>query len=94
MRVVHVLVIDLDYMYLGRFPSTEALQTERRCCQSIYSFVTACGSRLEQFPVKLGQVGEVCLSTVRIFPILAMEEVRELLTEAVRLVSIGKKGFS
>lgn len=94
MRVVHVLVIDLDYMYLGRFPSTEALQTERRCYQSIDSFVTACGSRLEQFPVKLGQVGEVCLSTVRIFPILAMEEVRELLTEAVQLVSIGKKGFS
>ena len=64
MRVVHVLVIDLDYMYLGRFPSTEALQTERRCYQSIYSFVTACGSRLEQFPVAPGRSGPELIASL------------------------------
>ena len=58
-RLVHVLVIILDYLFLGRFPTVEELgrqpsPEQRRCLQRLFTFATACGSRSEEFPVAPG----------------------------------------
>lgn len=61
-RLVHVLVIILDYLFLGRFPTVEELgrqpsPEQRRCLQRLFTFATACGSRSEEFPVAPGRSG-------------------------------------
>eukprot|EP00438_Fugacium_kawagutii_P004405 Skav208533 [mRNA] locus=scaffold3037:172332:179238:+ [translate_table: standard] len=74
-RVLHILVLILDYMYLGRFPTLAELgrhpsSLQRRCFRSLSGFVMACGSRLEEFPVAPGRSGPeliACLDVLERF---------------------------
>ena len=61
-RVVHVLVIVIDFLYLGRFASFEELgrhptDIQLKCFRSLCSFVAACGRRSESFPIPPGRSG-------------------------------------
>ena len=74
-RVAHVLVIIIDFLYLGRFATLEELgrhpaELQKRCLRSIYSFVVACGSRPAEFPVPPGRSGAeliACLDSLERF---------------------------
>lgn len=61
-RVVHILVIILDYLFLGRFPTPLELGRhpsgeQLACFRRLYAFVAACGSRPEEFDVAPGRSG-------------------------------------
>eukprot|EP00435_Cladocopium_sp_Y103_P057911 s1162_g20.t1 len=61
-RVVHILVIILDYLFLGRFPTVTELgrhpnKKQEECFRRIHAFVAACGSRSEEFEVAPGRSG-------------------------------------
>eukprot|EP00438_Fugacium_kawagutii_P033672 Skav204069 [mRNA] locus=scaffold3:515457:529911:- [translate_table: standard] len=66
-RVVHILVIIVDYLYLGRFPSLSELERppslqQRRCLQRLRAFVAACGSQPGVFPCAPGRSGPELIS--------------------------------
>ena len=61
-RVTHILVILVNYLYLGRFATAEELgrqpsRLQRACLQRLSGFVAACGSRLEEFKLPPGRSG-------------------------------------
>lgn len=61
-RVVHTLVVVLNFLYLGRFATFEELgrhpsDLQRRCLRRLAVFVAACGSRPDEFPVPPGRSG-------------------------------------
>ena len=61
-RVVHVLVLILDNLYLDRFPTLAELgrppnEYQEECFKRLSAFVMACGSRSESFPVPPGRSG-------------------------------------
>ena len=74
-RLVHMIVIVLDYLYLGRFPSCSELgrqpsELQERTFSRLYALVAASGSRREQLPVVPGRSGPeliACLDVLEKF---------------------------
>lgn len=61
-RVVHTLVVVLNYLFLGHFATFEALgrhpsDLQKKCLQRLSAFVAACGSRPDEFSVPPGRSG-------------------------------------
>ena len=70
-----MIVIVLDYLYLGRFPSCSELgrqpsELQERTFSRLYALVAASGSRREQLPVVPGRSGPeliACLDVLEKF---------------------------
>ena len=61
-RVLHVVVLVLDFMYLGRFPNVEEMQRRPNACQleifgRLQSLIAVCGSTRDEFPMVPGRSG-------------------------------------
>lgn len=68
-RLVHMIVIVLDYLYLGRFPTLAELgrqpsESQRNTFSRLYALVAASGSRLEQLPVVPGRSGSELIASL------------------------------
>lgn len=68
-RVVHSLVIALNYLYLGRFASEDELgrspnELQFGCFSRLYDMVAACGYRSEPLPVVPGRAGAELISCI------------------------------
>ena len=68
-RIVHMLVIVLDYLYLGRFPTKQELgrqpnEPQRKVFERLYALVAASGSRLGRLPVVPGRSGAELIASL------------------------------
>jgi len=68
-RLVHMVVIVLDYLYLGRFPTLAELgrqpsESQRSTFSRLYALVAASGSRSEQLPVVPGRSGSELIASL------------------------------
>ena len=68
-RVVHTLVVVLNYLFLGRFATFEELgrhpsDLQKKCLQRLSAFVAACGSRPDEFLVPPGRSGPQLVACV------------------------------
>ena len=78
-RVVHILTLLLNRLYLGRFATSDELgrqpsRSQRACFARLHGFVAACGSRLESFDVAPGRSGPeliACLDRLEQFALHA-----------------------
>eukprot|EP00435_Cladocopium_sp_Y103_P057938 s1879_g20.t1 len=68
-RVLHVLVMALNYLYLGRFPTTEEIgrRPNKIQCQifdRVRSMIAVCGASRDQFPLCPGRSGPQLASSL------------------------------
>ena len=68
-RLVHLIVVALDHLYLGHFPSLTDLRRppnklQRAIFERLYRYVAVCGSRLEDLPVPPGRSGSELIACI------------------------------